>query len=253
MQPKIFGGLSFCCFPGPAKLVFMCFKRCHTCNKEKTNAMTLSTPSKKPSREAHSSPRSVTGLVLEEPEDVMKEVAPQVRPKTRMQELEEKRLALRRQCAHLQQQLHAFSARCADSKIDATEVPTVAEAGKDEAAQSDKSKPEVAAEQAKRAADSSAQKREQTITHKSETKVAPSYTVENVFWQDEHGNEATYSGPLNAQKVPHGRGGRMVYEDGSVVEGEFQDGKAHGEASYIGSDGCTYTGKSCVVQRITSK
>ena len=70
----------------------------------------------------------------------------------------------------------------------------------------------------------------------------PCYIVENVFWQDEDGHEATYSGPLNAQKMPHGTGGRMVYEDGSVIEGDFQNGKPQGEAVYKGSDGCTYEG-----------
>lgn len=165
--------------------------------------MAMSTPSKqKPSQEAHSSPRSVGGLVLDEPEDVLEqEVLQQPRAdpqtKTRMQELEEKRLKLRRQSASLQQQLHAFSARSCEGKI--------------------KSKLETVATQ-------------------------PSFMAENVFWQDELG-EATYSGPLNSQKLPHGSGGRMVYEDGSTVEGDFNDGKPHGEAKYQGSDGCTYEGK----------
>lgn len=164
----------------------------------------MSTPSKqKPSQEAHNSPRSVAGLTLDEPKDYVEEGEPQSlpkQPKTRMQELEEKRLALRRQCAHLQQRLHEFSAKSFEDV---------------------KSRSEVVVAQ----------------------KNMPSFTVENVFWQDEQGNEATYSGPLNAQKVPHGTGGRMVYEDGSVVEGDFRDGKPHGEASYRGSDGCTYEGR----------
>lgn len=162
--------------------------------------MVLSTPNKKPPQQARGSPRGVSEFVLEEPEDRMKELEQQElvedKPKTRMQELEEKRLALRRQCAHLQQQLHVFSARSLD---DAKSTPDT-------------------------------------------VKTEPSFTVKNVFWQDEDGNEATYSGPLNAHKIPHGSGGRMVYEDGSVVEGDFHEGKPHGEATYRGSDGCTYEG-----------
>jgi len=190
-------------------------------HKDTVNAMmmmTTSTPSKKPSQEAHSSPRSVTGLVLDEPEDCMRELESEVQPKTRMRELEEKRLALRRQCAHLQQQLHAFSARsCEDMKPQSETKPT----------------------SLRSALETSARE----IKPKTETVTTPPYVVENNFWQDEQGNEATYSGPLNAQKVPHGAGGRMIYEDGSVVEGDFKDGKPHGEAEYRGSDGCTYKGR----------
>lgn len=172
--------------------------------------MSTLTPSKKPFREAQqTSPRNVMGLVLEEPKDNLKEfgqesqeslVDPQSR--NRMKDLQEKRLALRRQCAHLQQRLHEFSAKSCE----------------------DDQKP-----------------KSQTAT------TEPSFTVENVFWQDERGNEATYSGPLNVHKIPHGSGGRMVYEDGSTVEGDFQNGKPHGEASYKGSDGCTYKGKLLLI------
>lgn len=183
-------------------------------NKERVNAwrtMELSTPSKKPPKEAHSSPRSVAGLVLEEPEDGMHELEQEAleteQPKSRMQELEEKRLALRRKSAHLQQRLHEFSAR------------------------------------------SHGDIKSKSMT---ETTAQPSYTVENICWQDEHGNEATYTGPLNAHKLPHGPGGRMVYEDGSVVEGDFQDGKPHGEASYKGSDGCTFEGGYSVCHNVAS-
>ena len=157
----------------------------------------MATPSKqKPSKEEHSSPRSVAGLVLDEPEHFMEQEALQ-QPKSRMQELEEKRLKLRRQCASLQQQLHVFSARTCETEI--------------------KVKPETPPMQ-------------------------PSYMVENVFWCDECG-EATYTGPLNSRKMPHGERGRMIYEDGSIIEGDFKDGKPHGEARYQGSDGCSYEGK----------
>jgi hypothetical protein len=70
----------------------------------------------------------------------------------------------------------------------------------------------------------------------------PAYMVENVFWCDDCG-EAVYTGPLNSRKMPHGERGRMTYEDGSIIEGDFKDGKPHGEARYQGSDGCSYEGK----------
>jgi hypothetical protein len=161
--------------------------------------MMVATPSKqKPSKEEHSSPRSVGGLVLDEPEHFMEQEAlQQPKTRTRMQELEEKRLKLRRQCASLQQQLHVFSARTCETEI--------------------KVKPE-------------------------RHSVQPAYMVENVFWCDDCG-EAVNTGPLNSRKMPHGERGRMTYEDGSIIEGDFKDGKPHGEARYQGSDGCSYEGK----------